>query len=147
MKLHVRFWLIILAVFSLSACADKISEQVPTLLDPSPPNPGAKEMRALFSSIQDTVFNVSCALSGCHIAGAQSPNLSQGVAYNNIVSIASSEGRDHIEPGDADDSYLYIKISNGSGIVGSRMPLGAAPLSQAIQDSVKAWIERGALNN
>lgn len=147
MKIILPLWIVSFIIIALSSCADNITERVPTLLDPEIPPPGTKEMRARFSSIQDTVFNASCALSGCHIAGGQSPNLSQGVAYNAIVNIPSSEGLDQIEPGDADDSYLFIKISNGPGISGDVMPQGSPPLSQAIQDSIRAWIENGALNN
>jgi hypothetical protein len=147
MAKKTQFWMFVLMVFTVSSCADKISERVPTLLDPQEPDPDAKEMRAWFSSIQDTVFNVHCALSGCHIAGSQRPNLTQGFAYNNIVNIPSSQGRDYIKPGDPDNSYLYIKISNGSGIAGDVMPRGNPRLSQAIQDSIRAWIENGAPDN
>lgn len=107
--------------------------------------PSQTVTRATFSSIQSTVFTPTCALSGCH-SGAQRPNLTAGQAYNNIVNVASTQGIDYIEPGDPDNSYLYRKLT-GNNIVGTRMPRGRTPLAQAVLDSIRVWIERGAPNN
>src|SRR5262245_57303629 len=100
---------------------------------------------ATFSSIQANIFTPRCATSGCH-NGSERPNLSSTVAYNNIVNVRSTQGLDYVEPGDANNSYLYRKLI-GSGITGDRMPRGQAALSQAVTDSIKAWIQNGALNN
>ncbi|MBM3262485.1 MAG: hypothetical protein FJY97_03545 [candidate division Zixibacteria bacterium] len=102
-------------------------------------------MPATFSAIQSQVFTPQCALSGCH-AGTETPNLSAGVAYNNIVNVASTQTLDYIEPGNSTTSYLYKKLT-GSGIVGNAMPRGGAALSTARLDSIRAWIDRGAANN
>ena len=98
-----------------------------------------------FSSIQDNVFTPSCAVSGCH-NGTQPPRLSRGFAFNSIVNVRSTTNLDYIEPGNANSSYLYRKIT-GSGISGARMPYNRSPLSAAIIDSIEVWIENGALNN
>jgi len=124
-----------------TGCADQIVEFTPSILDDQPEN----VVNARFSDIQTKVFNTSCALSGCH-AGAVSPNLSAGEAYAAIVNRPSGQGGDYIEPGEPTNSYLFLKVL-GSNISGQRMPRGAAPLSSAVLDSIRLWIENGALNN
>ena len=64
---------------------------------------------ATFAQVQETVFDVSCALSGCHSDSAW-PNLSAGQAYDNIVDVESSRGIALVEPGDPVNSYLYLKL-------------------------------------
>lgn len=110
-------------------------------LEPIPQEP-------LFSNIEQDIFALNCALSGCH-AGSnpqQGMNLSPGQAYENIVNVASRERPDllRIDPGNPEDSYLLKKIRGDSDIVGSRMPLGRAPLSSEEIDLIRTWIEEGA---
>ena len=104
-----------------------------------------------FSSIQQNVFSVSCALSGCHL-GASAPfglDLSEGNAYGNIVNVASQEvpSLTRVKPLDPDNSYLVRKIEGAPGIVGERMPRGRAALSQEKIDAIREWIDAGAENN
>ncbi|MFA6110983.1 MAG: PKD domain-containing protein, partial [Candidatus Latescibacterota bacterium] len=81
-----------------------------------------------FTQVQRQVLTPSCALSGCH-ADADHPILSAGQAYGNLVGVASSVGLILVTPGDPDRSYLYIKVTGGPGMVGSRMPRGRGALS------------------
>jgi hypothetical protein len=76
-------------------------------------------------------------------------DLSFGNSYNNLVNVSSSEipALLRVKPGEADSSYLFLKLSGGPGIVGSQMPLGALPLSNTTIDSIAKWIQEGALNN
>jgi len=107
--------------------------------------------QATFSAVQAQIFNASCAFSGCHggSSPAQGMNLSEGMAYANIVNVASSEqpSLDRIKPDDPDESYLYLKVTGDSSISGSRMPLGGGALSQDLLDLLRDWIERGAPND
>lgn len=89
------------------------------------------------------IFTNNCATGLCH-NGIQTPNLSEGIAYINIVNISSSVGLDYIEPGDTTNSYLYMKITGASGIVGARMPQGQLPLSDSDIALIGNWIENGA---
>ena len=100
---------------------------------------------SMFSTIQENVFTPACATSNCH-NGSETPNLTAGRAYNSIVNVRSSRSIDFVEPGDADNSYLYRKLT-GVGIEGDRMPKGRGSLSAAVIDSIRVWIEDGALNN
>ena len=98
---------------------------------------------ATFAAIQQEVFTPTCAISGCH-NGSERPNLTSAVAYNNIVNVQSAQGVDYIDPGNPDNSYLYRKII-GVNIAGRIMPRNGAAFAAAITDSVRTWIENGAL--
>ncbi len=103
-----------------------------------------------FTSIQNSIFTPSCALSGCH-AGAspqQGMNLSQGLAYNAIINVASNEQNAllRVNPGNPDQSYLVQKVE-GTAAVGGRMPLGGPPLSNDLIQALRQWITEGAQNN
>ncbi len=92
----------------------------------------------------------SCAGTGCHVnetEPAAGLDLSAGKAYAALVGMASTVVGDRIrvEPGDPDASYLMCKVGAAcDGRVGSRMPLGAAVLSDAELEIVRTWITDGA---
>jgi hypothetical protein len=75
--------------------------------------------------------------------------LTAGSAYSEIVNVPSNQRPtlDRIEPNDPAASYLYLKVTGDPSIAGSRMPLGGPPLSQALIDLLRDWIERGAPND
>jgi hypothetical protein len=103
---------------------------------------------ATFSSIQNEVFSKNCATSGCHGTNSVDPDLSKGVAYNNIVNVVSfNPPFKYVVPFNSDSSYIINKL-RGVNIQGERMPLNREePLSTVVIDSIIAWIEKGALNN
>jgi hypothetical protein len=106
---------------------------------------------ATLSAVQEQVFNQSCALSGCHV-GSQAPMglvLSAGQAHSNTVGVRSIQVPDRfrIEPGNPDESYLVMKVEGAPGIVGGRMPLGIAPLSDEAIALLRDWILAGALED
>ncbi|KAA3662521.1 MAG: hypothetical protein DWQ10_02210 [Calditrichaeota bacterium] len=101
-----------------------------------------------FSEIQDNVFSVSCAFSGCHDTATKRGNLdlSETNAYGNLVNVASTGNPDmlRVAPGSSSDSYLIAKLT-GNGT--SQMPPNGNALSQETIDKIKAWIDDGAQNN
>lgn len=112
---------------------------------------GANDPAPTLSNIQATLFNTSCAVSGCH-RGSAAPlglDLSPGNAHGNLVNVSSQEVPDllRVEPGNPDDSYLVRKIEGGPNIVGERMPRGRPPLTDAQIQRIRAWIEDGAPAN
>lgn len=111
----------------------------------------ALEPQVSFAAAVQPVFSASCATSGCHSGAfpAGGLNLESGQAYANIVNVASSEvpALKRVLPGDDSSSYLYQKITNAAGIVGSPMPLGSYPLPSDDIDAIQAWINQGAPNN
>lgn len=90
-------------------------------------------------------------MSGCHTGGspAAGQNLSAGVAYAQIVGVASSEvpSLQRINPGNAAQSYMIQKLEGTAGITGQRMPFGGPYLPQATIDRIRAWVDAGAPNN
>ena len=134
MMFKVKWLMMVMIALGISACAEHITEsRFPDGPPATPKVPG---------SIQ-AIFTQNCAVSLCH-NGIQIPNLTSDVAYNSIVSISSSQGLNYIEPGDPDQSYLYLKITGDSRIVGARMPQGQAPLSNSDIAAIRTWIENGA---
>ena len=103
------------------------------------------------TGIQNQIFTMTCALSGCHL-GDNVPsglNLTAGQSWDNLVNVQSGgvPGIDRVEPGDPDNSYLVMKLEGASGIVGQRMPLGGNPLSSDQIGAIREWIEAGAEDN
>ncbi|MBL1214346.1 MAG: hypothetical protein HND52_13390 [Ignavibacteriae bacterium] len=142
MSNYTKFIFLIFISILINSCAEHIVESTPSIIDKQ----NQDKVLAKFSSIQDRVLNLSCAVSGCH-NGTTFPNLSEGGAYANIVGVTGSSGQNLIEPGDANNSYLYLKIVGASGIFGDQMPKGQDPLPGEVIDSIKMWIDNGALNN
>jgi hypothetical protein len=130
-----------LAAVLLAGCSDRVTTSTDMVFDPQ--GPPADQT---FTAIQQQVFDVSCAVSGCH-GDAEYPELSAGRAYASIVGQPSTMRLKLVAPGQPDSSYLYIKIAGGSRMVGSRMPYGRPAMSDAAIASVRAWIERGAPND
>ena len=137
MRVLYSTFLVIFLFFA--ACEDSIQGPEDEIV-----NGGSGNMRAQFSSIQTEVFSKSCALSGCH-NGTQDPDLSTGLAYNNLVNVTSLENPSmlRVKPGESSNSLLIKKLT-GDGT--SIMP-PAGQLSQAKIDSIASWINKGALNN
>jgi len=100
------------------------------------------------ASIQAEVFTPSCALAGCHAPPEPQlgQDLSEGAAHASIVEVPSVERPDllRVAPGDAPASYLFKKITAAPDILGDRMPLGGAPLSDEAIEAIRVWIESGA---
>jgi hypothetical protein len=101
-------------------------------------------MHSTLASIQNELFNKSCALSGCH-GGSRQPNLSEGQSYKNLVNVPSIESNTlfRVKPFESENSFLIRKLTAESTSI---MP-PSGQLSQPVIDSVIAWIDNGALNN
>jgi hypothetical protein len=114
---------------------------------PFEPGGGPPSPDATFTKVQNEVFSVSCAFSGCHVSTSPPAgmNLLPGAAYGNTVGVRSTERGDlfRIDPGDPDLSYLVKKIRGDPDIVGSPMPL-IGGLTAAQRQLVIDWVRRGA---
>ncbi len=130
-------------LFSLAVFFVACDHQLP-MTQPPPP---AVLTQATLSSIQANIFTPKCSNPGCHIGPGGGPmSLKAGDSFGALVGINSVYGRPRVAAGNANNSALYLKVI-GNNAVGSRMPLGLPALSQAETDSIRAWINRGALNN
>ena len=105
-------------------------------------------LQATFSSLQKNILTPSCVNRGCH-PGAGPMSLQEGVAYNNLVNKASAYGMPRVDPGKADNSALYLKLTGDARVGGvqARMPLNGNPLSTEEINAVRDWINDGAKNN
>ena len=95
------------------------------------------------------VFSMNCALPGCHDSASKGGLvLLVGPAYTNIVNVDSIQDRSkkRVLPGDAENSYLVIKIE-GRQTIGARMPLAREELDNIHIQNIKNWINRGAKEN
>jgi len=130
-----RLWIVVAVCLVLASCEHA---------DPLDPD----ELEPTLASIQANIFDVSCALSGCH-TGSNPPmglDLSAGQSQNDLVGVGSEEvpAFERVDPGNPDESYLIMKIEGDSRIVGARMPLGRAPLPGEQIAVIREWILDGA---
>ncbi|MFC3123324.1 hypothetical protein [Agaribacter flavus] len=115
--------------------------------EPEPePEPEDDAVQANLASIHEKVLVPRC--TQCH-AGANAP---LGLAMDDLdttrtnlinVDSATNPTFKRVLPGDAENSFLYLKIS-GAPIAGNQMPLGEAPLDATTQETIKQWINNGA---
>lgn len=120
----------------LCSCSDGV-------VGDDPKNNPNIQLKSSFSSIQQEVFNVHCV--SCHSGVAPNGNLdlSAGLAYANIINIQNAgKFAVYIKPGNVEQSYLYSRLTSSS----SPMP-PTGKLAQNVLDTIKVWIEQGALNN
>jgi hypothetical protein len=104
------------------------------------------------AQLQTTIFTPRC--SGCHTGvGASLPGVmnltSAANTYASLVGVASLEQGTvmRVAVNSAASSYVIMKLEGASTISGSRMPLSGGFLDQPTIDTVKSWINAGALNN
>ena len=123
-----------------SACADQIVDSCGEVA-------GNGGLKARFSSIQQYILTPRCATAGCH-AGSQPPenmSLEAGMSYNNLVNTASNQSvLLRVKPGSSMESWLIRKLE-GDGT--TRMPLTGQQLSLAEIDTIRMWIDLGAIND
>ncbi len=142
------------ALLSLALVAGACGGEENAMMPQPDPCDATVDPQATLSCDVQPIFTANCALSGCHAAPnpAEGQNLSAGQAFGNTVNVPSQQVARlfRVEPGNADSSYLVIKIEGEAGQVGgmaTQMPLGMAPLSRAQIDTIRSWIDAGAMNN
>lgn len=131
-----------LIVFTLLGCSgggddgDPLCDEVPTQTD--------------FDWINENVFTESCVSSQCHGGAApkESLDLRSNAAFDELVGVPSvqSGGLMLVEPGNAENSYLYIKLGRGDQTLRDErlMPSSSSPLCDEKLDYIKQWIDDGA---
>ena len=106
-----------------------------------------------YHSIQEYVFDKSCANSICHAAPANAGNLNltYGLSYEDLVGMAPQNpaaaaiGMKLVDPGNPDNSFLLTKLMGPTAPEqGARMPFGGGVLHTGKIAAVRTWIEAGA---
>lgn len=90
-----------------------------------------------------------CTTSGCHGGGQAGLTLTSSASanYAELVDVqATSEDFLRVEPGNAQDSYLVIKLE-GRQNEGQQMPLTGEALDNIDLTNIRNWINNGAPNN
>ena len=91
-----------------------------------------------FSKNLVPLFTANCALSGCHVSGGQTPNLTAASAY------ASLSGGNFFNVSSPSSSIVYERLT---GTLTPEMPFGKPNNPSNINALVLAWITQGAKNN
>ena len=135
----------------MAACTDTIAaggsdtdagpEDDPLVFDEDSPE------AASLARIHRTIIRPSCAGQPglCH-AGQFEPNMATPASF--YAALVNRPGLEHpdqlrVAPGAPGESLLVDKLRNRN--VGTQMPLGAEPLSEAQIAEIEAWIDDGAL--
>ena len=139
-----------LAVFFLTSCTKEKRNVVSGSVTSGSSGP------ATLSTIQEDVFRLGCAVSGCHDNRATPAGdlslASADVSHSGIVNINSTQAtlRKLVVPGFPEDSYFVDKLkgthltAGGSGV---KMPQYAATLDAGEVARIEEWITNGALRN
>ncbi len=138
---------IAIVTLTLAACGAGSGEGLDQNGQPLRPPPAG--LQPTLASIQDNVFTVTCAVSGCHGgAGAQyGLQLDPGFSAGNLINVPSPRNPNLIRvvPRDPDASFLIQKLQGADGLLGDRMPDGGPYLATATVNVIRQWIQDGAL--
>lgn len=104
---------------------------------------------SFMTDINSVLLQRGCASGSCHGSGAGGLTLTENATTNfsRLVGVqAVAEPFQLVEAGDAQNSYLVIKIE-GRQTRGSIMPRGGSPLDAIDKANIRNWIDNGAPNN
>ena len=137
---------IAIVTLALAACGAGSGEGLDQNGQPLRPPPTG--LQPTLASIQDNVFTVSCAVSGCHggVGAQQGLRLDPGFSAGNLINVPSPRDPNLIRvvPGDPDASFIIQKLQ-GTQTLGDRMPDGGPYLTTATVNVIRQWILDGAL--
>ncbi len=140
----------------------KDNDSLKMFCDPSPTMCTPQTIFAgTFDRMQRQVFDVSCAIGGCHdsegFAGALL--LESGTSHGALVDVDPVNGAAFLAgfkrvattgptSGDPATSFLMLKIQGDlEAGMGERMPLGSGKISKGFRDIIELWILAGAPEN
>jgi hypothetical protein len=122
--------------------------------DDTPTSPGGGggvvENDPSFANVVQEIFDRrGCTNSSCHGQATQaSLDLRAGAARGALVNVQATQepGQTRVIPGDAQNSYLVIKLEDRQSVGGS-MPVNGAPLDSVDLANIRNWIDQGAKDN
>jgi hypothetical protein len=102
-----------------------------------------------FQFVQEKIFNVSCATSGCHTGATPDAQMSldAGRAWGALVNVPSSThtGWTRVVPGNSGASMLMVQVGGEPGPeLEGFMPWGDPRLCDPLVDAMRRWIASGA---
>ncbi len=117
------FLVVILFLLGLASCTFDTNEYKPIEVP---------DTVSFSNDIAMPIFDVKCAISGCHFDNGIPPNLTPDKAYNSLQF-------GYIDVNDPEQSLLYHKINTGGSM--------AVYASDQDRKIILTWIEQGAPNN
>ena len=129
--------LLLLSGLLMAGCGDKDG-------DTGGGDSGGAVAELTYGEVQ-VILGQSCGFSSCHGAGIGDLTLGDGNEYATLVGVPSADLPDVnlVEAGDANASYLIMKMEDAGNIDGTVMPPSGA-LDQVTIDGIRDWIDRGA---
>ena len=114
-----------------------------------------------FAAINQQILFPSCGkFSSCHSTAGQNSAGKLNLEVNPYASLvgvaadnpkAKSEGRLRVKPGDAANSFLYMKltlpVADDPGGYEDRMPQQNEQLPKELIEGIRKWIDAGAAND
>jgi hypothetical protein len=145
MKRHLLAILALTLAALLFGCS---SDDTPT--SPGGGGGGVVENDPSFANVVQEIFNRrGCTNSSCHGQATQAGlDLRAGTARGELVNVQATQepGQTRVIPGDAQNSYLVIKLEDRQSVGGS-MPVTGAPLDSIDLANIRNWIDQGAKDN
>ena len=124
------FAMFILVVSLLSGCVKDVTVTLT--------NDKVVTAKVSFTKQLIPLFTANCALSGCHVANHQPPDLEAAAAFNSIKDLKL------VDISTPNNSIIYERLT---GKLNPSMPFGKTTNPSNINNLVLAWIKQGALNN
>lgn len=112
---------------------------------------GTTSASVSFTEVQEAVFLGSCAGAGCHDAAtnAGTLDLESDGAYERLMfdpcanELAIAEGLMRVDPGNLENSFLYLKMTDPQGMGDPMPPWG--PVDDEALGLIEDWILGGAM--
>ena len=145
-----RSWMVLAVLLAFAACGGDSSTGPD--MGGNGGNSGDNRVVKLDPSFQSDIQEIfdrrGCSASSCHgSAEAAGLRLTDGSSHSELVGVpATTEAGTRVIAGDAQASYLVIKIE-GRQNVGGRMPVGGSALDSIDVNNIRNWIDQGAKNN
>ncbi len=89
-----------------------------------------------FSNDIIPIFNKSCNMSGCHIKGGQTPDLTAANAFTSLTV------GNYFSTSNPTNSLIYLKMTGKKGT-----PMPVTGINKDYNSLIIAWIKQGAKNN
>lgn len=136
----------LLALAGLIAACNSSDAPLDTGLAARADAPTEDKLEPTIESIQKHVFGPHCI--SCHSGSSAPEGLrleNPSISYNNLVNVRAQEAptQDRVKPGDADNSYVIVKLE-GRQLIGAQMPKDANPLDAETIAVIRKWISDGA---
>jgi hypothetical protein len=130
---RVALFLVPLLV-AIASCSDSVSSPDGNL-------PGFPDANVSYSQHVQPLFQLRCALPGCHAGSFPEAGLNLSTpSYSNLMNHVPRL----VVAGAGDNSLLIQRLD---GRIRPQMPLNREPLTMKQVEGIKRWINEGALNN